>query len=343
MAARRMKYGLVFRTQYPAGTDMRQGLAEQLEQVRTASRLGYDSIMRGQHYAGWPVQELQTIPFLARAIPEAGSMRIICGIILLPLHKPLDLAEQLSTLDTICDGRLIAGFGLGYREVEYLGFGISQSERVARFEENLAALKRLWTEDHVTMKGSHFELKDTTLSLKPVQKPHPPIWIGANADAAIERAARLGDAWLINMHQTMATIGRQVELYRRTLDGLGKTFPAELPLAREVFVAGSREEAMRVIRPSLEEKYRVYTIWGQDKAMAKGDNDLSLDFEALTRDRFLLGSPDEVAESIADYYRRFGANHMLLTFQGVGTPQAAALESITRFAEEVMPRVEQAI
>ena len=138
---------------------------------------------------------------------------------------------------------------------------------MARLEENLEAVVRLWTEDGVTMAGSHFTLDDATVSLKPMQKPHPPIWLGANADAAVERAARLGDSWFINPHQRMETTERQLTIYRRALDEAGKPFPAELPLMREIFVARNRTEAERLARPYLEEKYKTYHQWGQDKAM----------------------------------------------------------------------------
>ena len=101
----------------------------------------------------------------------------------------------------------------------------------------MLAVKRLWTEDFVDMKGSDFELDHADLPGQAGAEPDPPIWIGANADVAIRRAARIGDCWYINPHNTLATIERQMELYKRALDELGKPFPAEVPMRREVFVA----------------------------------------------------------------------------------------------------------
>src|SRR5207249_5705031 len=95
-------------------------------------------------------------------------------------------------------------------------------------------------------------------TVKPLRKATPLIWIGANADVAIRRAARLGDCWYINPHSTLATIERQIGLYRRALDEFGKPFPAELPMRREVFVAPTRAEAIRRAQPYLEEKYKAY-------------------------------------------------------------------------------------
>ncbi|MEQ9122465.1 MAG: LLM class flavin-dependent oxidoreductase, partial [Alphaproteobacteria bacterium] len=142
-----------------------------------------------------PLQDLQQVPFLARIAAEAPNCRLNTGVLLLSMHKPLDVAEQIGTLDIMTGGKAIFGCGVGYRDVEFAAFGTSKKERGRRFEENLEAIKRLWTEDTVSMKGSHFELIDAGCSSKPVQKPHPPIWVGGSADVVIDRAARLGYCW----------------------------------------------------------------------------------------------------------------------------------------------------
>ncbi len=338
-----MQYALFIRGQFAYDDDMVARFEELAEQARLADRLGFTTVAAGMHYGTYPLRMLQQIPFLARIMAEAPNVRLLPGIVLLSLHKPLDIAEQLATLDVMSGGRLIFGAGLGYREVEFKGFGTTQSERVERFEENLEAVVRLWCEERVSMTGSHFVLDEATISLKPAQQPRPPIWIGANADAAVRRAARLGDTWFINPHQRMETIERQLEIYKRALDDLNKPFPDELPLMREIFVASSRAEAIRLAQPYLETKYQTYHQWGQDKAMPKGDDDLSLPFEELTRDRFLLGSTDEVVEQIVGYNRRLGVNSFVLGMQWVGMPQNQVIEAMHLFAEEVMPKVAQAI
>ncbi len=338
-----LTYGLFVRGQYHAGDDMAARFEEVKAQVRLADRLGFADLLTGMHYASAPFQQYQQFPLLARLMAETERMRIVTGIVLLSLHKPLDMAEQLATLDVMSGGRLVFGLGLGYRDVEFKGFGTSQAERVPRLVENLEAIKRLWTEDNVSIKGSHFELEGATVSLRPLQKPMPPIWMGANADGAVRRAAELADTWFINPHQRMETIERQLSLYHQSLEELGKPAPAELPLMREIFVAASRDEAIRLARPYLEEKYKVYHQWGQDKAMPAGDDDLSLDFDELTRDRFLFGSPDEVAEQIIGYNKRLGVNRMILSVHWVGMPHAQVEDTLNLFAEEVMPRVKQGL
>ena len=338
-----MQFGLMTRGQYELGDDMQQRFAELAEQVRLADHLGFASLTKGSHYSAWPYQDFQQLPYLTRMMAEAPNLRLNAGIILLPLHKPLDLAEQLATMDVMSGGRMIVGVGLGYRDVEFAGFGTVQADRIRRFEENLEAIRRLWTEEKVTMEGSHFALREASCPTRPVQKPHPPIWLGANADAAIRRAARLGTCWYINPHNRISTILEQLEVYRRALDDLDKPMPEELPIRREVFVAGSREEAIRLCGPHLAGKYAVYASWGQDKAMPAGDADLTAAFEDLARDRFLVGSADEVAEQMIALARATGVNHIVMSVQWSGMPQSLALETLQRLAEDVFPRVRQGL
>lgn len=340
--AKDFQFGLILRGEYPAGDDMRVRFGELIEQVRLADRLGFDSITKSSHYSSHPFQVLQQLPLLARLTAEAPNCRLIAGIILLSLHKPLDIAEQLATIDIMCGGKLVFGAALGYRDVEFQAFGSPKEQRGKRFEENLIAIKRLWTEDVVDMEGSHFTLAGASCSPKPLQDPHPPIWIGANADVAIKRAARLGDCWYINPHNRIDTTERQIDVYRAALDEAGKPFPDEMPMRREVFVAETRDKAMELCRPYLETKYKAYHDWGQDKQMPKGDDDLGLDFEDLVGDRFLLGSPDEVAEQILHLNKRIGVNHLIMSIQWPGMPVSLAQDTMHLLAEEVFPKVKQA-
>jgi alkanesulfonate monooxygenase SsuD/methylene tetrahydromethanopterin reductase-like flavin-dependent oxidoreductase (luciferase family) len=336
-----MRFALLMRGQYPQGDDMVARHQEDLEMVRRAEALGFDAVGKASHYSSHPFQMLQQIPFLAQCAAIAPRLRLICGVLLLPLHKPLDIAEQLATLDVMSNGKLVFGAGVGYREVEFRAFGTTLKQAGRRFEENLDAVKRLWTEEFVTMTGSHFALDNANCTVKPVQKPMPPVWIGANADIGIRRAARMADAWFVNPHNTLATLDRQMELYRRELDLCGKPFPAELPMMRETFIARSREEAIRLARPALEAKYKAYRAWGQDKVMPASDN-FGGTFDELLDDRFLLGTPDEIAEQILALRRRFGVNYFCVSVHLAGTPKQVAMEQMQMLAEDVFPKVAQA-
>ena len=113
----------------------------------------------------------------------------------------LHVAEELPSLDVMCNGNVVFGAGISYREFEFKAFGSTQKQSGKRFEECLEAVKRLWSQDFVTMKASYFELDNANCTVMPVQKPMPPIWIGANANVGIRRAARVarrpgGASWV---------------------------------------------------------------------------------------------------------------------------------------------------
>jgi alkanesulfonate monooxygenase SsuD/methylene tetrahydromethanopterin reductase-like flavin-dependent oxidoreductase (luciferase family) len=339
----KMQFGVMQRGIFDWDDDIRARFEELMEQARTLNALGYDSITTGSHFSTWPHREFMQIPYLSRVMAEAPNVRLNAGIVLLALHSPLEVAEYFATMDLMSNGRMIFGAALGYREVEYKGFGVQKKEGVRRFTQNLEAIRRLWTEDKVSMSGDHFELVEATISTPLVQKPHPPIWIGANVDNAVKRAARLGDCWYINPHQKLETIRRQMTVYKEELDRLGKPFPAELPIRREVFCAPTYEEAQRIAAPYMKSMYDAYVTWGQDKAMAEDDRDISMAYDELARDRFIVGDPETVAEEMVRYNREIGVNHIIMSVQGIGMPQSQVLETFDLLAKDVFPKVRAAL
>ncbi|MEK9828234.1 MAG: LLM class flavin-dependent oxidoreductase [Rhodospirillales bacterium] len=339
-----IRFSLFNRGQNPLGDDMHARFQEACEQARLADKLGFDTLMKGSHYSAYPLLDFQQVPFLSRIMAEAPNLRLCAGIVLLPLHKPLDVAETFANIDVMSGGKLIFGVGVGYREVEFQAFGTTMKGAGQRLEENLEAVKRLWTEEKVTMQGSHFNLIDASCPVKPLQKPMPPIWVGANADKAIIRAARVADAWFVNPHNRIDTIARQMDVYKKALEDAGKSdLPEDFPMMREVVVARSREEAMRMAEPFLKAKYDAYHEWGQDKVMPKGDDNLGLIFDELVKDRFLFGSPEEVSNQIIDIVRNFGVNHFVFGVQFPGMPQSMVLDQMQLLAEEVFPAVRSGI
>lgn len=193
------------------------------------------------------------------------------------------------------------------------------------------------------MQGSHFNLVEAACSAKPVQKPHPPIWIGGSVDPAIRRAARMGTCWYIGPKDRLDVVAGRVETYKRALDEFGKPFPDEFPFRREVFVAPTREEAYRLAREPIMNKYKAYSAWDVDRQGPDGTGELGQPFEDLIEDRFFIGSPDDVAEQIVRFHKRVGMNHIVLSMHWPGLDVARSIEAMELFAEEVMPRVRQGI
>lgn len=336
-----MKFGLALAVQHRPGDDQGARFAEHLEQVRLARSAGFASVWASQHYLAEPFTYFQPVPTLARLAGEAPGIALGTGVILLPLHHPLGVAEDLATLDVISGGRLIAGFGLGYRDEENRAFGQDPRARVSRLTEALTVIERLWTGEPVTHEGQHFRLRDARISMTPAQRPRPPIWLAANTDAGVRRAARLGDAWFMNPHTTLASLERQQALFRETRRALGRPDAAETPLIKECVVAESSDAALAEARPHLEAKYKAYRQWKQDEALPPGET-FDLGFEALARDRFIVGDPSRAADELLRYRERLGVTHFVFRVQWPGMAQSAVLRSIRLLGEKVLPRLQEA-
>lgn len=333
-----MRFGLLVTNQHPPSTPVAERFFETLSQVRLARDLGFDVLALGQHFLSTEFQMVQPAIAAARLAAEAGSMRLGITIYLLPLLNPVAVAEEAASLDVITGGRFIFGVGLGYRTVEDEAFGLSKGERVPRLLSHLEVVKKLWAGEAVTFDAPYCRLLDARLELRPVQQPHPPIWVAANNDRAVERAAEIGDAWVINPHATLHTITRQMHLYRAALARAGKPFPAELPMMREICVAETHQEAVQLARPYLEKKYQAYVQWGQHRALPS-DDDMTQAFTELARDRFILGTPEACAAEIQRCAEATGANTMLFRVHWPGMPHDTVCKSLRLLAERVRPRI----
>ena len=123
MADKKMQFGVMQRGVFDWDENMPARFDELMEQARLLNELGYDSITKGSHFSTWPHREMTQIPYLCRVMAEAPNVRLNAGIVLLALHNPLEVAEYFATMDLMSKGRVIFGLALGYREVEFKGFG----------------------------------------------------------------------------------------------------------------------------------------------------------------------------------------------------------------------------
>ncbi len=333
-----MRLGLMLVNQHPPADSLVDRWGEVLAQIRLARSLGFDLIVFGQHYLVSEFAMLQPAVSVARAAADAGPMRLGVSIYLLPLLNPVAVAEETATLDVITGGRLIVGVGLGYREVEDRAFGVRRGERVRRLRDHLRVVRQLWAGEPATLETPYCRLDGARIGLRPVQRPGPPVWMGANSDRAVERAASLGDTWVINPHATLGTIERQMGIYRAALARAGKSFPAELPMRRELFVADTDARAIELARPYVERKYEAYVAWGQHRALPAGD-DMTQAFDVLAQDRFILGSPARCADEIIRCRAATGATTMIVRLNFPGMPHDIVERAMRLLAEQVRPRL----
>ncbi len=321
-----MKVGLFINTQFPEGDNIAARVPELVEQVRVARQSGFKSVLFPHHYLTEPLQMLQIAPLMAYLLPEAKGMTIGGNILLLPLLNPVHVAEEAATMDVLSEGNFVLGVGLGYREGEFEAFGISLKERAARFTESISLMRQLWSGEKVTFHGKFYNVTNHGISHRPLRVGGPPVWVAGLVEAAVKRAARIGDAWLIANATTMGATAPLMKVYREALAQYGKT-PTELPIARECYVGTSNATAMEECRGPLEYKYASYAAWGMESPTK------NMSFEEMARDRFIIGDQVKVKEEIARWKEELGVNHFSMRVQWPGLPQEKVLGSIRRLGE----------
>ena len=320
-----MKVGLFINTQYPEGVDVAQHVPAIIEQVRTAREAGFASLWFPHHWLTHPMQMLQLVPMMAYVAAEARGMTIGPNILILPPLNPMHVAEEAATLDVLTGGNFILGVGLGYRQPEFDAFGVPLSERAPRFNEAIPLIRRLWTEDRVNHQGRFYTVNDAGISIKPVRPGGPPIYIAAQAEVPVRRAARIGDAWLIVNIRGIQNLVPLMATYRAALKEYGRT-PLEYPITIECYVGARHATAHEECRQPLEFKYSAYAAWGME-------HNNSGSFEDFARDRFLIGDKASVKEEIARYRELLGVDHFIMRCGWPGLPQEQTLASIRRLGE----------
>jgi len=204
-----------------------------------AEGLGYHSAWVQEQILGSAVT-LEPVGVLTYAAALTRRLRLGSAVLLTPLRSPVQLAKSLSTLDHLSGGRLIVGVGLGASTRIYPAFGLSAEHRVQRFVEGLTVMKRLWTEERVSFEGQFWALRNASMEPKPVQKPHPPVWFGGHHDAALKRAAELGDGWIGAGSSTTAQFRDECRRLSGYLAGAGRD-PAAYRVAKRIYIAVDRD------------------------------------------------------------------------------------------------------
>lgn len=325
-----MRFGLILNGGNRPEQERQQAFADMLAKARVAQQYGFHSLWVGPGYLqqGWHTTVL--LGRIAAEVPE-----IALGTVeMLPLQHPVELAEQLATLDVICGGRLTLAAALGWRDFQFRAFDIPLNQRLGRFHEVIQVMQQLWTQERVTYHGKYFHLDDVPGAGRPVQQGGLNWLIAANLDPGIVRAARLAHGWLISSRATMPTIEKQIPLYRSALQSAGRQ--GYVSAWREMFVAASTQKALDTIQPHVEWLYRDRAAMGHNTALPTADR-IDVPFAQVVAGRFVLGTPDECIAEIARY-QALGVEEMILRCQWPGLPIEDSLQAIHLFGREVLPR-----
>ena len=337
-----MKFGVMYDFRNPRGRWSKPYpglLRELLGQIVAVEEMGYDNVWVTEHHFVEDDYNPSVMTAMAAIAARTERIRIGSFVMLMPFQDPVRIAEDGACVDNWSNGRLELGVGQGYRIDEFAGFCVPRRERSARMAEGIELVDRLWTQERVTFEGRFNRVKDVTLSPKPVQKPRPPIWIGARAEKAVRRAAERG-------YNLMATIGPDPATpYRAALKEFGRN-PADYSIAqlRMVYVAKDSAQAWDDTQEHIHYMMQHYARWLGGKAKdAPGDENVwdLRDARELRTSKYaealMIGTPEECARKIEKFRSEYACTHFVLTSQFPGMDPKKSTQSLELFAREIMP------
>lgn len=322
-----MKISCFLSAQFDPSASAVDGIDDVVAQAAAAEAAGFHAVYLGHHYLAQSAF-IQPIPLAGYLAAATSQVRIGFGVLLLPLLNPVALAEELATLDVLSRGRLTVGVGAGYRKRETAAFGVAWDDRLRRLREYVPILRSLWNGETVDIDGTWGEVPGASLQLRPVQPGGPPIWIGAFAEPAVKRAARLNTPWLIGPKGNDAELARLLGIYRDGLTEGGFSLERDYPMTREAFIGETHEAAVAGIRPHLERQYAGYKSW---------DDAQGLDLDRYLEEDCLVGTAEEIVAKLRRWESELGITEVSLRLQFVGASQAEAMDQIARFGAEVVP------
>src|SRR5438093_505044 len=284
------------------------------EFVSKAETLGYDSLWVQEQIIS-DISILEPVTLLTYAAAITTKVRLGTSVLLPVVRNPVQLAKSLATLDQLSQGRIIVGLGIGGPHVPEAIFGVSSQRRGRRFVETLQVLKAFWTQPQATFDGEFWRFENVPMEPKPVQRPRPPLWLGARTEIGLRRAIHHGDGWMGSGSSSSADFVQNVELIQRLLNELGrdqKTFQ----ISKRVYIAvdDDRDRAERRLRKWFGQRYKNVDIAPHVS---------------------IWGGRAECIEKLGQLVRA-GAQHLMLN------PVFDEMEHLTFLANEVVPHVARA-
>jgi len=321
----------------PRGEHLERSIDEVIAEAQLAEASGFDSCFFGEHHQD--KDGFLPSPLIVATAVAAHTRRLNVGtsVILLPLHHPVRVAEDVITLDLVSKGRVILGVGVGYQPADFHAFSVPMEHRAALFEEGVEIIRRCWSGEPFSFRGKHYALEDVQIRPRPFQPSGPPLWIGASVAAAVRRAARLADAFVGTPSTSLDNALELVTMYKDAARRGGR--PARVVMMRDAWVANTRAEADAVYGPEVMAAYRYY--WQHRLAEFRDippDTEFSL--KNLAPDRLILGDPETCVKEFQRWHEATGADYFLLRLRHAhsgGPPHAKILEAIKLFGDSVLP------
>ena len=328
-----MKFGLFggARAKQGGPSGDSQGYGDFIAYVQAAERLGFQSVFLVEHHFTGFAQVSASLNLLSYLAACTKTIRLGTAVVVLPWHNPVLVAEAAATLDLLSGGRLDFGVGKGYRDYEFSGFCVPIEEATERFDEAVEVIRKSWTlPGRFSHHGKRWHYDDIVVEPAPVQRPHPPFWLGAGSAQSIRRAAREGYNLLLDqIGSTDLTIER-VAIFREECAKAGRTYdPMMVGVTRGLQLLRSEEER----RKALATRTQVIKNIG---ALARGPGAERYtdpqSYTAVTDDAPLLGTPEEIIARLKRL-EAGGVGYVLLV------DPAPTVATLTAFAREIMPAV----
>ena len=338
-----MNFGTFLLMQSPSARSSQEIYGRALDVAQAAETLGFHNVWLAEHHFstyGYLSRPAQLATYIAA---KTSRVRVGTAVIVVPLHHPLVVAEEIATLDLVSGGRLDVGLGRGYQHYEFERFGLELESGRARWEESIDIILKAFAGEPFTYDGKIFKIPETTIFPQPVQQPRPPIWITAQSPDSVEGAVRRGFNVLTGGFgvpiERMAEFRR---LFDRVVEEVKPVEPLKVGVQRAVYVTDSESDARAAAEEARWNMRVTLSLRNHYERVEKGraipvPAPKEPDVDDLL-DRFLvIGTPDTCIRQIKRIQQDVGITHFNCSFWFGDLAHARVLRSMELFAREVMP------
>jgi alkanesulfonate monooxygenase SsuD/methylene tetrahydromethanopterin reductase-like flavin-dependent oxidoreductase (luciferase family) len=309
-----------------------------LDRIDVMDRTGYDAVWLAEHHFN-TFSVCPSVHLMGMHVADrTTNLRIGMAVTLAAFYHPLRIAEEIALLDVLSGGRVNWGAGRGFDRTEHTAFGIDADESYPRFREHVEIVRSAWTDDRLTFHGRYWDFDNVEVLPKPLQQPHPPMWVASSSPDAIAWSAQRGYSIMMDPHSAHDEIGRKFRAYSQALTAAGHSPEGrDTPMARLLAVAATRSEAEQIARRGAAWTVGAYanpgrTAIGSGLTQEPAASAPAVDpVERYVNDVVLWGTPSELVDKVAELNETIGLGYLMCA--------PLSHSSFELFTEQVLPRL----
>jgi len=330
-----MKFGIfVFGDNPPdLGRSNQKFYEEILTMGEWAEELGFDSFWLGEHHFYWYGTCVSPPVIIAALGQRTKKIRLGPAVSVLPFRHPLIVAEEYALADNLCGGRLNFAIGSGFSPVEYKMFGMTMEEARERYWESFDVILNAWRQEEFSHNGKYYQIENSSLYVKPVQKPMPPTWIAASSDDTLTRAGEMGFSIMgipFARSTNMLEVKEKNDLFKESYVRAGHKENPDIIVALHVCLGRSEEEAVNLSRPHFARVVDYLTKYRRAGAKAP-------DFDNIKKEKLAIFATPENAVAVLKEYEKIGVTHVIFMVNFGGLPMAGVRRTLELTSKHVMP------